>query len=367
MREQEKILLWNMSTKLRGDIEKLNPDYYKIVGRSGEDEDILLEDGIEYISPAMIKETDFNYILIPHAGFKENRKILQEEYGVQVEKIYTFEEFWVKNSETDIENKYHKLWDDMQQAGISLFKDKTVIITGGGTGIGRETARVFLQMGANVIIIGRKKGRLESACNELRQYGQIRYLEWDITQIQMGKRKLEICESMFNSKPEILINCAGILGEVTNFYDVSEEYFDRIIGTNLKATYFMCQLFAKYYLKNHIKGRMVNVISTVGNQPTVTPYGVSKWGMSGLTKGLGANLAEYGIIVNGVAPGTTATSMTGWKKGETPARRHTPIGRLAFPCEIANIIINLAGLPGENMPGEIIESDGGYRFTSMNF
>lgn len=362
--KRKSIVLWNPNRKLYSDVNKLDPKQYEILGQVIIDN---VSDGISNIKKIPqddLAKYSFDYILLPFEQFKNKREII-ENSGVEYKKVFTFNEFWVKDCEEVIQGKYYGLWGAMHKAKIQMFKGKNILITGGSSGIGKACAEAFLLGGGNIIIAGRNSEKLLEVSKELSILGNINTIEWDIINISQGENKLAQCEKMVAGQMDILVNCAGVW-EGKNFLDVTEEDFDIIMQTNLKATYFMCQLFAKYYIKNHMKGHIVNVISNVGNLPTVKPYGMSKWGLTGLTKGLGLNLAEYGITVNGIAPGAVATPLAGWAEGDCAARRNAKTGRLSFPCEVAHLILLLAGFFGENMPGEIMECDGGDKTIGMN-
>lgn len=87
------------------------------------------------------------------------------------------------------------------------------------------------------------------------------------------------------------------------------------MDVNLKGTFFACQSIGKYMKANKVKGAILLVSSSRGSEPAWSPYGISKWGLKGLTKGLGKMFAPYGINVNAIAPGSTATRLIGIKEG----------------------------------------------------
>lgn len=345
----KKILVWRADNKLQENIKKINPKEYII----------------DYLNEALVEDLEFDYLLISQNNFRVVKKELKEKYNVPVDKLFTFEEFWVKDYEATIKKKYRDYWSLMQEKEIQLLKGKNVVIVGGSSGIGEETAIASLYHGANVVIIGRNEEKLKDIKRENDEYGEINYYKWDICLIQNIEKHINRIEEILSGKIDIWINCAGIW-EGKDFFEVTEEDFDSIITTNLKAPYFLCQKVAEYYIKNYIKGHIVNVCSNVGLLPSVKPYGLSKSGLIAFTKGLGLHLAQYGIVVNGVAPGAVATPLAGWVEGAVPARRNAANGRLCFPCEVADIIVYLASFRGENMIGEIVGTDGGDRAISRN-
>ena len=103
---------------------------------------------------------------------------------------------------------------------------------------------------------------------------------------------------------------------------------------------------------------IVNVTSETSFKGAVVPYGLSKWGITGLTKGMGKTLAAKGIIVNGVAPGIMATDLVGWNKDEISVDYH-PNKRVGYPNEVASLVTYLASDLANNMIGQVISTDGG--------
>lgn len=109
-----------------------------------------------------------------------------------------------------------------------------------------------------------------------------------------------------------MVNNAGVIGGAIK--NTTEEEYDTIMQTNLKAVFFLSQLVGKYMKEKHIEGNILNIASSSSLRPAVSAYTISKWGIRGLTMGLARSLAPYGIVVNGLAPGQTATPMLQKKK-----------------------------------------------------
>ena len=130
------------------------------------------------------------------------------------------------------------------------------------------------------------------------------------------------------------------------------------MNVNLKGVYFAVQKEAKYMIDKGIAGNIVNVCSEMGFRPACDAYAVSKWGVRGLTEGLGKLLAKYSIVLNGIAPGETATEIIKQKEGEIK-KIDSPRGVQASPLEIAEAIYFLG--TNKNIIGEILISDGGRR------
>ena len=134
------------------------------------------------------------------------------------------------------------------------------------------------------MILGRNRDKLEAVCKQYQELGNIQFMQWDISEIAQYDAKMTELLKLLDGRVDVLINNAGIWDVAgKSFFDVTEEAFDQVINMNLKSTYFMCQLFVKYFRENRRKGHIVNVASNTGILPTVKPYGLSKWGIVGLS------------------------------------------------------------------------------------
>lgn len=245
-----------------------------------------------------------------------------------------------------------------------ILKGRTVLITGGTSGIGYAIASGCLKNGANVIITGRNQERLNEACEKLGEVlkeSTSQYVTGEVLDISRQNTIEYKLKEIVNNVPDkvidVLVNNAGIL-KGDNLGKTDEESFDDVIGTNLKGTYFMSQEFAKYLIENKIKGNILNISSASGIRPAVSPYMVSKWGENGITLGLAKKLIAHGIVVNAIAPGPTATDML--LKGEKNIKHgSSPSGRYATPEEIANLAVFLISDMGRMIVGDTIYMTGG--------
>lgn len=237
---------------------------------------------------------------------------------------------------------------------------KKAIVTGGSSGIGKAITKELLAEGVQVLITGRNEERLKDCMKSLNSH-DVRYLVWDVADISTYKDNLQKTLQIIG-KVDILVNNAGVLtkNEGSNdFFNITEEEYDLTQSINMKGVFFMCQLIADYMIKNEMNGSIINIASEMGVRPVVNTYGMSKWGVVGLTKGIGPMLAPKGINVNAVAPGPTTTKMMGWSEGDKNIHPNIPIGRWACPEEIASLVCYLASEKGKNFVGEIIVCDGG--------
>lgn len=246
-----------------------------------------------------------------------------------------------------------------------LLKGKSVIVTGAGSGIGKAIAKAMVASGAQVVAIGRTYEKLEIARKEIGN-NYIPYV-YDVSNVDNLKKVVIEIKNLFDNKQiDVLVNSAGVKnGNDERFFEFTPQEFDYVIETNLKATFFWCQQIAEYMITNNIQGHIVNVISIKGIIGEASPYSVSKWGCTSLTKGLARMLAPKGIVVNGIAPGGTKTPMANLKN-DSMLHLATPSMRLADPNEMANIAVFLASDLGNNIVGDIIVSDGGQSLQYGN-
>lgn len=238
-----------------------------------------------------------------------------------------------------------------------MFEEKHILVTGGTSGIGLEIAKKFLSLGAKVTITGRNIDKLNAIKKEI-QNESLFVTEWDISSTNIIDEKVdEIIEKM--GKIDILINNSGIYAP-NNFFDTDEKLFDEIMNTNLKGLFFTSKKIAEYFIKNSIKGKIINISSITSITGASIPYGISKWGVRGLTQGLARDLIKHGIVVNAVAPGVVATAINPeLSTGENMYRAGALSKRASTVEEIAEITIFLCSASATNIIGQTIVCDGG--------
>ena len=189
----------------------------------------------------------------------------------------------------------------------SLFKNKTILVSGGRSGIGFAIAKAYLQYGAQVFIASRKKDLLEKAAEELKQYGQCHAATCDI-------RSPEDIDSLAQTIVEttghldILVNNAG--GQFpAPAHIMAEKGWATVINNNLNGTFYMCQKMANRFFIPQNSGNIINITANVSRGfPGMAHTGAARAGVENLTKSLGQEWANFGIRVNAVAPGTIDTT-----------------------------------------------------------
>lgn len=264
-----------------------------------------------------------------------------------------------------------QLTAQITQLGPSeLLKDRVALITGGTSGIGYAIADAMLRAGtAAVVITGRDEERCRNAVNSLLaassdRQGKVLYQVLDnrkvgtfdanFSEIQNklsllgGGKKLEI---------SILVNNAGTQG--SQFGSTKEEDYDNVMDTNLKGVFFLSQLVARYMVDNHIEGNILNIASASSLRPAASVYTLTKVGIKEFTLGMAKSLIPHGIVVNGLAPGPTATPMLVKEEKPNLALGHNPLGRFAMPEEIANMAVILTSNMSRTVVGSIVYMTGG--------
>lgn len=226
-----------------------------------------------------------------------------------------------------------------------LLEGKVALITGGSSGIGLEIAKSFQNSGAKVIIAGTNQDKIDKAIATLNPDFS-KGIIIDVKNIQELPKKIEIAKKLFSdNRIDILVNSAGIVVK-HEFWDIEEEY-DLIMDTNAKGAFFMSRVFGEYLINNNMKGHILNISSSSALIPAWTSYQMSKWEIRGFTLGLTDLLLPYGIIVNAIAPGPTATPMLGKTSNDSIYLQSNPSKRYVMPQEIASLAVYMASGVGD--------------------
>lgn len=242
-----------------------------------------------------------------------------------------------------------------------LLTGRAALVTGGTGGIGYEIAKSFVKAGAHVVITGRTQSKIDKVVAELRQATETDRIEGIEFNMKDVKSIPEFWERLVNLVPshkiDILVNNAGVTGD--HFSTTTEDQYDNILDTNLKGVYFLCQRMGQYMIDNKIHGNILNIASSSSIRPANSAYGVSKWGVRGLTEGLGRTLAPHDIVVNAIAPGQTVTNMMAGVSKDNIYHPTNLIKRYVLPCEIANMAVILVSDMGRTIIGDTIYMTGG--------
>lgn len=255
------------------------------------------------------------------------------------------------------DSNLQKAYSSTSVTGGTL-KGKTVVVTGGTSGIGYATAQRFLNEGCNVIITGRNIDKLKGSVINLKHDNttSLDYIVIDQLNPQMVENG--VTEAFTKTKVDIWVNCAGIFKKSDRkrqFRGIDSDTYFEVINTNLKSTILASKRVAEKMIENNIDGIIINVASICGysNHFGHTPYGISKTGVIEYTKLLAEEyLGKVSFV--GIAPGAVATRMgdKGFGKslsGGTSVTKHT-----AMPEEIASVICFLSSSTGRLLNGQTV-------------
>jgi NAD(P)-dependent dehydrogenase (short-subunit alcohol dehydrogenase family) len=247
--------------------------------------------------------------------------------------------------------------------------NKTAIITGGGTGMGKVTALLFAREGANVIITGRREAKLKEVAEEAAKEGlKLDYLVSDVSSEEDCKAAVDYAVGKYG-RIDILFNNAGVLYPGTT-HETDTETWDKIFDTNVKGTYWMSKYTIPVMLENG-GGSIVNNSSVGGLNgfPGLAAYTASKGAVTLLTKTMALEYADKGIKVNAICPGTIETPMVvdeflGKVDDRAAAENFLlslhPIGRFGKPEEVAHTVLFLCDDNVGFMTGNMVSIDGGW-------
>lgn len=245
-------------------------------------------------------------------------------------------------------------------------KNKTAIVTGGASGIGKAVVFDFLDEGANVVIADRDDEKGSNVLEEIKkEYGQDRaiFLKTDVSKLPAVENMVRKTIESFK-EINILVNVAGTVINL-DVVDMSEAEWDIVININLKGHFFCCKEVSKAMIKQGKGGKIINTSSIHAkiSMPGCAAYCVSKAGIEALSRNLATELARYNVNVNCVAPGATITPLTVPLYTESvikALKERITLGKIALPGFIAPCYTFLASAGSDYITGQIITADGGY-------
>ncbi|SEC13311.1 NAD(P)-dependent dehydrogenase, short-chain alcohol dehydrogenase family [Amycolatopsis tolypomycina] len=243
------------------------------------------------------------------------------------------------------------------------FAGKVVLVTGGGSGIGRATARAFADEGATVVVAGRDEQRLASAVKEIG--GGASAVTVDVTDSADVARMVETVVARHGGL-DVAFNNAGVLGAPAPAADLDEAGFGAVLDTNVTGTW-LCLKHEVAHMRAHGGGAIVNMASNIGAHgrlPNMAAYAASKAAVSALTRTAARDHIADGVRINAVSPGATDTDMSR-RPGETDADRAErlkdaiPLGRVGATAEVAAAVLWLASDEAAFTVGHDLVVDGG--------
>lgn len=246
-------------------------------------------------------------------------------------------------------------------------KGKTIIITGGGTGLGRSMGEYLLELGANLVITSRKMEVLEKAAEEMMEKsgGQVFPVSCDIRKYEEIENVLKEAENKFDTIDGVLNNAAGNFISPTE--RLSNRAFDIVIDIVLRGTSNFTLAAGKNWIEKKQPGVFLNIVTTYAwtGSGYVVPSACAKAGVLAMTRSLAVEWAKYNIRSNAIAPGPFPTEGA-WKRlfpGEVAEQidplKRIPVGRFGEHQELANLAAYLMSDYSAYINGEVVTIDGG--------
>jgi NAD(P)-dependent dehydrogenase (short-subunit alcohol dehydrogenase family) len=246
------------------------------------------------------------------------------------------------------------------------FTGKVVLVTGGGSGIGRATARAFAREGAVVVVAGRNPDNLDETVKHIAEDGG------EASSVVADVTRREDVAALVRTTVErhgglhVAFNNAGIVGKPAPVADLDEDVWDAVVATNLTGL-FLAMKYEIAHMREHGGGAIVNMASNIGahgRRPGMGAYAAAKAGVSVLTRNAAREYIGDNIRINAVSPGATDTAMSR-RPGETDADRDAriaaavPLGRVGATEEVAAAVLFLASPESAFVVGHDLVSDGG--------
>ena len=237
-------------------------------------------------------------------------------------------------------------------------KGKVAVVTGANTGLGQGMCVALAQAGAKVAGVARRSCA-ETAKLVEANGGEFLEVIADLSSVEPVERILNETVDKFG-RADILVNNAGII-IIEDAIDYREEDWDKVIMTNQKVVFFLCQAFARQYIKQGEGGKIVNVASMLSYQGgiRVPAYTASKSAILGLTRALANEWAKYNINVNAIAPGYTQQLRSDEQRSGEILER-IPASRWGTPEDMMGAVVFLSSAAAEYVNGFTIAVDGGW-------
>ncbi len=246
-------------------------------------------------------------------------------------------------------------------------KGQTIIVTGGGTGLGRAMGKYYLELGANLVITSRKMEVLEKSAKELEEEtgGKVLPVQCDVRDYEQVENVIKKTEEHFGQIHGLLNNAAGNFVSPTE--RLSNRAFDTVIGIVLQGTTNFTLALGKHWIGKKQAGTVLNIVTTYAwtGSGYVVPSACAKAGVLAMTRSLAVEWAKYKIRLNAIAPGPFPTEGA-WSrllpgdlvKKFDPAN-HVPLGRVGEHQELANLAAYLMSDFSAYVNGEVVTIDGG--------
>lgn len=252
-----------------------------------------------------------------------------------------------------------------------LFKGHRILVTGGGTGLGKAMAGRLLELGAEIVICGRRNSVLRETADELMGLygGTVHSYDVDLRDAQRVEEMVARIWTEVGPLNGLLNNAAGNF--VSRTEDLSSRGFDAIANTVFHGTFYVTNALGKKWIEAKTKASVVSIVTTWGmtGVPFGVPSAMSKAGVDAMTRSLAIEWGRYGIRFNAIAPGIfpTEAATSRLRPGANPHAAEiaeNPMGRLGQLSELANLAAFLLADGCEWLTGQTIAIDGAHAFAN---
>lgn len=252
---------------------------------------------------------------------------------------------------------------------MNRLKGKVAVITGGAGGLGKETAKLFLQEGAKVVLVDLSEEPLFKAQEELSRFGEVVAVQADVTQESDTIHYVKTAVDHFGTI-DVFFNNAGIEGVFSSFVDTTVENFDQVMRVNVRGVFLGIKHVLPVMMEQK-SGSIINTSSVAGLMGWygITPYVASKHAVIGLTKNAALEAAKFNVRVNSIHPAPVNTRMMrsveeGFMPGEAEKAKEAitqeiPMGRYGEPIDVAHLVLFLASDESAFITGSQLRVDGG--------
>ena len=248
-----------------------------------------------------------------------------------------------------------------------LLKGRTILITGGGTGLGRSMALRFADLGANLFLVARREEPLKETADAIRARGaRAAYASADIREFAAVENAIAAAEKEFGGVDTLVNNAAGNF--IARTEKLSPNAFNAVVGIVLQGTFHCTLALARKWIAAKQPGNVLNIVTTYAaancGSGFVVPSACAKAGVLAMTRSLAVEWARYRIRLNAIAPGPFPTEGA-WsrlmpaKELEERAKNHHPMKRFGRHDELANLAAYLLSNQAEYVNGECVVIDGG--------
>lgn len=243
----------------------------------------------------------------------------------------------------------------------TILKNKKIVITGGGSGLGLAMAKKFVAEGAQVVISGRNEEKLKNAAQLLGE--KCKTIVFDVCDIENINVFLSKCCSLLEGDIDCLVSNAGVSMHENNYKEVTINGFDNQFNINFRGNYFLCKEFLQSTIeKNKSNTSLLIISSETGNMCYDIPYGMTKAALNSMTQAFARRVYSNGIRVNALAPGVTLSDMTksyAEKQDGNMYNKRNASGRYFLPEEVAEIACFLLSDASKCISGEVIHTNAG--------